>query len=271
MEKKQTKKTHLQKDIYNIKGEAIGKISLPAEIFDAKINPVLLRQAVHVYTANQRLGTHSTKTRSEVSGSTRKIYRQKGTGRARHGDIKAPIFIGGGIAHGPKPRDYSLSLPKKMKRLALFGALTDKLQNGRLKIVAGLADIKPKTKSMLETLDNLQLINKNNKGQLSVLLVLAGNVDNIILAGRNLKGLEAVSARLLNTYEVLKRENLLIMEEAVKILEENFAGFRSAIGIAKKEVLDHSRRSLTAKEKEVKEKKTAKGVVKKAKKVKSKK
>ncbi len=149
-----TKKTevkqavNLKTDVYNLKGDIVGKTTLPTEIFDVKINPQLISQAIRTYQVNNRLGTVSTKTRSEVAGSTRKIYRQKGTGRARHGSITAPIFIGGGVAHGPKPYDYSLKWPQKMKQAALFGVLTDKFQNGAVKIVRGLEKIELKTKSM---------------------------------------------------------------------------------------------------------------------------
>lgn len=219
---KKTKKTYLKQDVYNIKGEVVGRISLPKEIFSIKPNPVLMRQAVHVYLANQRLGSHSTKTRSEVSGSTRKIYRQKGTGRARHGDRKAPIFRKGGIAHGPKPRDYSLKLSKQMRRLALFSALVDKLHSDKLKIVTGVADIDLKTKKILEVLKNLQVIETNGEEKLSVLLVLPKKIDNILLASRNLEGLKVIQAKLLNTYEVLQKQNFIFMKEALEVFENHF-------------------------------------------------
>src|SRR3972149_7539732 len=113
-------KNKLETAVYNPDGKVMKKVTLPADVFDVEVKTELLNMAVRIYQANQRLGTHKAKTRGQVTGSTRKIYKQKGTGRARHGDIKAPIFIGGGIAHGPKPRDFSLNLPKRMKRLALF-------------------------------------------------------------------------------------------------------------------------------------------------------
>src|SRR5581483_3879222 len=124
----------LSASVYDLKGKAIGRVTLPSEVFGVEENPHLLAQAVRVYLANQRQGTVSTKTRGEVQGSTRKIYRQKGTGRARHGGIRAPIFVHGGIVFGPKPREFSLSMPQKMRRLALFTALSGKVKDGELKI-----------------------------------------------------------------------------------------------------------------------------------------
>ena len=119
-------KTGLNIDVFDIKGKNVGSISLPESIFKAKVNPQVVAQAVRVYLANQRQGTSSTKTRGEVQGSTRKIYRQKGTGRARHGSIRAPIFVHGGVAFGPKPRDFSLKIPSKIKQQALFSAFSSK-------------------------------------------------------------------------------------------------------------------------------------------------
>lgn len=216
------KDTTIKADIYNIEGQVIGKMQLSREIFAVKIIPELLAQSVRVHQANQRLGTHYTKTRSQVSGSTRKIYRQKGTGRARHGDIKAPIFIGGGVAHGPKTRDYSLKLPKKMKRLALFGALTSKLGEGKIKIISGLDKIELKTKKMLEILRNLQLEDAKKRIPFNSLLVLPEKIQNIILSTRNIPGIDMIDTKLLNTYEVLAHQNILFMKEALPILFSHF-------------------------------------------------
>lgn len=211
----------LTSDVYNLKGNVVGKVALPAEIFSAEVKPELIAAAVRVYQANLRSGTHDTKTRSEVIGSTRKIYRQKGTGRARHGAITAPIFIGGGVAHGPHPRDYSLNLPQKMKRLALFGVLTGKLQDGSIKIVRGLEKIDLKTKNMNEALVNLKLANNNNKRK-NVLLVTSGDFENVRLAGRNIEYLTIENAKLIYALEILSHKNLLLMEEAVPVLAGHF-------------------------------------------------
>lgn len=212
----------LKADIYNLHGEAVAKTSLPAEIFAAKVNPFLLAQAVRVYQTNQRLGTHATKTRAEVVASTRKIYRQKGTGRARHGAISAPIFRGGGIAHGPKPRDYSLNLPAKMRRQALFGALTEKLQCKEVKVLRGLKNIEAKTKKMHETLVNLKL----EAGKDRILLVAPQNFQNIKLASGNIQNLSVENARLLNAYEILSCKNLIIMEESIPVLANHFFSYK---------------------------------------------
>src|SRR3989344_7875158 len=131
----------LKADVFDLSGKVTTTVTLPEYLFGAKVNRPLMAQAVRVYLANQRAGTQSTKTRGEVDGSTRKIYRQKGTGRARHGGIRAPIFVGGGIAHGPKPHDFSRELPQKMRRAALFSALSGKLKDGEVKIMKNLDKI----------------------------------------------------------------------------------------------------------------------------------
>ncbi len=211
---------NLRTDILDIKGEVVGKMSLPAQIFDAKINPNLLAQAVRVYQNNKRAGTHATKTRADVAGSTKKIYRQKGTGRARHGAITAPIFKGGGIAHGPHPYDYSQNLPQKMKRAALFSILTDKFQNGALTVVRGLERIELKTRMMNEALLNLKLAGKKNNAK--IFLITAQNSENITLSARNIEYLTVGNARQLNAYDVLQHRKLLFMEESISVLENQF-------------------------------------------------
>jgi len=209
-------------DVFDIKGEAAGKISLPDEIFAAEVNEKLIAQAIRVYLANQRQGTASTKTRGEVRGSRRKIWRQKGTGRARHGDKYAPIFVGGGIAHGPKPRDFSLKMPKKMKRKALFSTLTSKLKEKQMLVVSDLEKIKPKTKEILKIMQNLKLETKNGKLKVKALLVIPKKTKNVILAGRNLENLTLCQADLLNPYTVLSCRKLILMKEAVPVLKKTF-------------------------------------------------
>lgn len=209
-------------NIYNITGKVTGKISLPEEIFAAKINEKLIAQAIRVYLANQRQGTASIKTRGEVEGSGRKIWRQKGTGRARHGDRYAPIFVGGGVAHGPKPKDFSLKLPKKMKKKALFGTLTDKLKKKQLVVVSNLGKMKPKTKEMLKVLENLKLKLENGRLKTKVLLVIPKGQKNIILAGRNLTNLTLCQADLLNPYQVLKAGKLILAKETISVLKTVF-------------------------------------------------
>jgi len=209
-------------DVFDTKGKIAGKISLPKEIFGAEINKQLLAQAVRVYLANQRRGTASTKTRGEVSGSTRKIWRQKGTGRARHGSIKAPIFVGGGIVSGPKPRDFSLKISKKMKRLAIFSALSSKQKANEIKAVKGLDSLEPKTRLMVDVLNNLG-INEKDK---NILLVLSGKsskeLENIYRASRNIEGVHIINAEVLNAYDALNNKLVLLMESAIDHMKEKF-------------------------------------------------
>ncbi len=212
------KQLPLKVDILDIKGNVVDSLALPEEIFAAKVNKTLMAQAVRVYLANQRLGTLSTKSRGEVVGSTRKIYRQKGTGRARHGGIRAPIFVGGGVAHGPKPRDFGLSLPQKMKRAALFSALTLQRLEGNIKVIAGLENLEPKTKAFAQVLKNLSVVNKKKK----ILLVLPEKLENIQKAARNIEGVKYILANQLNTYDVLNAGTLLFMKDAISKIQETF-------------------------------------------------
>ena len=216
---KQTKrKNKLEIDIYDIKGRVVEAIALPQEIFGAKINNQLMSQAVRVYLANQRRGTASTKTRGEVAGSTRKIQRQKGTGRARHGSIRAPIFVHGGVVFGPKPRDYSLKLSKKMRKVALFSALSAKVKDGGIKVVSGLEKITPKTKFMISVLQKLGLLNKNEK----ILLVLPKKLEEIQRAARNIQNVEIIYAYQLNTYDILRNKTLFLLKDSIVALEKHF-------------------------------------------------
>jgi len=202
-------------NVYNTKGETTGKVSLPKEVFGAKINEQLMAQAVRVYLVNQRKARAKTKTRGEIVGSGRKIYRQKGTGRARHGDRYAPIFVGGGIAHGPRGEVKRLKMPKKMKRLALFSALTSKLKAKNVIVMEGLEKIKPKTKEMAKIMQNLKC-----KGKIS--LVLPKPIENVMRAARNIANLKLIQANLLNTYEVLNGGKLIFARDSIKKLKETF-------------------------------------------------
>lgn len=211
-------RSSLSAPVYDSKGAKSGTLALPKEIFGAKINEVLMAQAVRVYLANQRLGTASTKTRGEVTGSSKKIYRQKGTGGARHGSKRAPIFVKGGINFGPKPRDYSLNLPQKMRRAALLSALSLKLRDGDIKVLSGLSKIEPKTKGMSAL---VKKVTADKKSKQRILLVTSADpkdLGNVYKAGRNIENMEILNARLLNTYQVLKHKNLLLMKESVEVL-----------------------------------------------------
>ncbi|MGI8419678.1 MAG: 50S ribosomal protein L4 [Candidatus Levyibacteriota bacterium] len=207
-------------DVLNLEGKVTSKMALPGELFGETVNKALVAQAVRVYLANQRQGNASTKTRGEVEGSTRKIYRQKGTGRARHGGIRAPIFVKGGIVFGPKPRDFSLSLPQKMKRKALFSALSGKLHDKEITFIDGLAGIKPKTKVFVALLKNLGVEEKKRK----LLIVTSADVPSVLRAGNNVTGVNFIPSRQLNTYEVLNAKQLIVMKDAVDEMKEHFLG-----------------------------------------------
>lgn len=247
--KKLSKETSLKLSVYDTKGKAVESISLPKEIFGVKVNTNLMTQAVRVYLANQRRGTVKTKSRGEVNISTSKIYRQKGTGRARHGAASAPIFVGGGLAFGPRQRDYSLKLSQKMRKTALFSALSSKLKAGEIKIVAGLEKLEPKTKIFANVMKNLSLNDKKPQ----ILLVTPpfapsvashsaeasrdkkaldgkkategkqnSDIKNITKGARNLRGVTITSSNLLNTYDILSFRNILFMKNAIEGVKETF-------------------------------------------------
>jgi large subunit ribosomal protein L4 len=216
-EKAETKGS-LTIDVYGLDGKVAGKVTLPEEIFGGKINKTLMAQAVRVYLANQRQGNASTKTRGEVDGSTRKIYRQKGTGRARHGSVRAPIFVKGGIVFGPKPRDFSLDLPKKMRRKALYSALAAKLHSGEVKVLSGLEAMEPKTKQFVSAMKNLELAEKK------LLLVIAEDVQTVKRAARNVQGVSFTAVKRLNAYDVLHAKHLVVLKDAVEEMKKHFLG-----------------------------------------------
>jgi len=213
--KKTEKKSKLSLSIYGIDGKEQKTIELPKEVFAFTPNKSLITQAIRVYLVNQRQGNVKVKTRSEVIGSTRKIYRQKGTGKARHGAIKAPIFVGGGVAHGPKQKDYNLKFNKKEKKIALYGALSTKLKENK---IFGLEEkaltMKPKTKTVSNFLSELKLIGKNN---LMILKKLETN--NLVLAMRNIPNISFVDVNSLNPYLVLKSSSLIFVENALEVFK----------------------------------------------------
>lgn len=217
---KSSKTVSLNVSVFDVKGKADGRIDLPAEIFGAKVNNSLMSQAVRVYLANQRQGTSKTQDRGEVDRTTKKIYQQKGTGRARHGSRRAPIFVGGGRVFGPTPRDLSLNISKKMKTLALFSALSSKLKDGEIKIIKGLEVIEPKTKLMAEVLGNLEI--KRDSKVLLVMPKAGKEAENVFRAARNIEGVEILSANLLNTYKVLDNKLVLLMKDSINSIKEAF-------------------------------------------------
>lgn len=211
-------------DLYDTAGKKAGKINLPEAIFKVKINSVLLAQSVRVYLANQRqAGNAKAKTRHEVIGSRAKIYKQKGTGRARHGDRKAPIFVGGGVAHGPTGREnYKAVMSKKMRRLALFSALSAKLKQNQIVFVKDMVKLNAKTSSLVKTLNNLGLLDKNKNLKNKTLLILPKMEKNLILSARNLKSMELGQVKQLNTWQVLKTGMVVFLAESLPVLKETF-------------------------------------------------
>ncbi|MEX2013219.1 MAG: 50S ribosomal protein L4, partial [Candidatus Levyibacteriota bacterium] len=226
--KAQSLKRGLTVQVFTATGTAAGTMDLPREIFGAEVNKNLIAQAIRVYQANQRMGTASTKSRGEITASTRKIWRQKGTGRARHGALSAPIFVGGGVAHGPKPKDYSLKLPKKMKKIALISALSAKLKDGEIKVLTGLEKIEPKTKNVAALLRKLDV--KGNKTLLVTPDGIKKGFENVYKASRNIEGISVLSAKTLNTYEVLDSKVVLFMKQSIDSLKENLVPVSSSQG-----------------------------------------
>ncbi|MGH2556561.1 MAG: 50S ribosomal protein L4 [Actinomycetota bacterium] len=199
-------------EVRDAQGKVLQKRELPAEFFDAPVNPPLMHQVVVAGLAAIRAGTHSTKTRAEVAGGGRKPWRQKGTGRARHGSIRSPQWVGGGVSHGPKPRSYEMRVNKKMKRIALRSALTDAVQSGKVVVVGGLAFDGPRTKDALGVLDAFGLDGK-------VLLVLAGPDEAVEKSFRNLPRVKIDYPGNISTYDVLYADQVLFTAEALDVLE----------------------------------------------------
>jgi large subunit ribosomal protein L4 len=199
----------LKIDVKTPDGKVDGSIELPAELFDAPANIALMHQVVTAQRAAARQGTHSTKTRGEVSGGGRKPYRQKGTGRARQGSTRAPQFAGGGVVHGPKPRDYSQRTPKKMIAAALRGALSDRARNGRIHAITELVSGQtPSTKSAKAFLDTLT-------DRKQVLVVVGRSDEAAEKSARNLPGVHILTPGQLNTYDVLRADDVVFSVEAL--------------------------------------------------------
>jgi large subunit ribosomal protein L4 len=206
-------------DVYSLTGKKISTFSLPDSVFNQPASPALLAQAVRVYLSNQRQGTKGVKTRAQVNYSTRKLWRQKGTGRARHGSRKAPIFVGGGVAHGPTGlENYHLKLTKKMRLQALLGALSAKAQAKEIGLLDDTAKADGKTKSFAKFMDAL------NPGRKSrVLLILDQPYPAVLKAIRNLPNLQATQVTRLHTFEVLNHTLIILTKDAVLMLAERHA------------------------------------------------
>ncbi len=203
--------------LYNRDGEQVDEIEVQASLFGAPLNQGALYQTAVSQTARRRQGTASSKDRSEVRGGGDKPWPQKGTGRARHGSTNSPIWVGGGVTFGPKPRDYSKSVPKKMKRVALKSALSDKYKEGKVVIVDDFAIDAPKTKQMVALLGQLKV-------EGGALVVNAQPDMNVIMAARNLPKVKTILARQLNVLDILSYNYLVMSKDALEQVEEVFGG-----------------------------------------------
>ncbi len=202
--------------VLNMSGSEVGSVELNESIFGVEVNEHVMHQAVVQYLANQRQGTKSAKTRAEVRGGGRKPWRQKGTGRARQGSIRAPQWRHGGVALGPKPRDYSYSLNKKVKRLALKSALSSKVLDNGLVVVDAFAVENYKTKAVV---NSLKALNVNKKA-----LIVMPEVDNkVIKSANNIPGVKTTLVNTLNVYDILNHDNMIVTVDAVKKIEEVYA------------------------------------------------
>lgn len=199
--------------VYNIKGEDTGrKVTLNDSVFGIEPNEHVVYLDVKQYMANQRQGTHKSKERSEIAGSTRKLHKQKGGGGARIGDIKSPVLVGGGRIFGPRPRNYEFKLNKKVKQLARKSALSYKAQENQIIVVEDFTFEAPKTKEFINFAKNIKVADKK------AVLVLAGQNKNVFLSARNLPNVEIVTASDLNTYKILDNKSLVLSESSVAVI-----------------------------------------------------
>lgn len=198
-------------DVKNMAGDKVSQVDLSDSIFNIEVKPEVLHEVVKMQLACRRAGTASVKRRSDVQGSTRKLYRQKGTGRARRGDIKSPVMRGGGVVFGPKPKSYAYSVPKKVRRLALKMALSSKLQSNDLVVVDNMDLGTPKTKQFVEIMKALKLEN-------ALIITPLGN-ENLELSSRNVGSVKVMRTEGLNVYDVLKYQSLVLLEPSVSGIE----------------------------------------------------
>ncbi len=203
-------------DVFDLTGTKSGELDLSDEVFGAEVNEALLYEAVRQFNASNRAGTHKTKTRHEVAGSGKKLWKQKGTGRARMGSIRSPLWRHGGTSHGPQPRDYSYDLPKKMMLGALRSALSAKLRDGELGIVSTFELKDHKTKNLKTTLNKLELTKK-------VLIVDNDDNRNLELSARNLEGVRLLHSREVSVYHLLEAHKVLLSRAAAERLSETLA------------------------------------------------
>jgi large subunit ribosomal protein L4 len=199
--------------VHNLSGKAVGEIELSDAVFDATVNEAVLYDVLKAQLASKRKGAASAQTRAEVTATKRKMYKQKGTGNARHGSRRAPIFVGGGTVHGPKPRDFGYRPPRKMRLGALKGALSLKVREGQVRIVQDFELDEIKTKKLVEVLGNLEV----GKG---ALIVDAKGNDKLRLSARNLQNHSVLPPEGVNLYDLLRHEHLVLTQSAVQALEE---------------------------------------------------
>lgn len=203
-------------NVLNVSGQNVGEIELNDSIFDIEVNEHVLYEAVKCQLANKRQGTQSAKTRAEVRGGGRKPWRQKGTGRARQGSIRSVQWVGGGVAFAPKPRDYSYSLPKKVRRLAMKSALSSKVQDKEIIVLDALSLEAPKTKEIVNLFKNVNAAKKT-------FVVTAENDVNVVKSVRNIEGANVAHVSTLNVYDILNCDSFIITTDAVKKVEEVYA------------------------------------------------
>jgi large subunit ribosomal protein L4 len=203
--------------LYSRTGEEIGEVELSEELFSAPVNTAVLHQVVTAQLAGRHLGTHDTKKRGEVAGGGRKPYRQKGTGRARQGSRRSPQYAGGGVVFGPHPRSYAQRLPRQMKRLALCGALTAKLDDDAIRVVDGFGLEEPRTRELVGILDAL------GRAEGRVLIVAPDTDPSLILSARNLPKVEVIRADSLNVVALVNADTVLIEQPALSLMEEVYA------------------------------------------------
>lgn len=204
--------------VRNLKNKEVGEVTLSDAVFGVELNEALIHAAVKNYLANGRQGTSATKTRGNVSGSGRKLWKQKGTGRARIASLRSPLWKGGGNVHGPQPRDWSYKMPKKMRRGALRSALSERLREGNLIVIDEMAFEAPKTKDFVNAIGGLEF--SNGKKAVKTLIVDSLDNANLILSSRNVQKTKVTNSYGLNIYDLLYHEKLLISKSAVEELNE---------------------------------------------------
>jgi large subunit ribosomal protein L4 len=206
----------MQTAVYNMTGERVGDVELPTEVFEAQINTGLMHQALVRQLANARRGTHKTQTRGEVNRSKSKWYRQKGTGRARHGSRNAPIFVGGGVAHGPTPRSYEKKMPRKMRRAALRSALSVKAAGEQIIVLDQLEMEQPKTRDFLAVLERLNVAG-------SILVLLADRNETVEKSARNVPNVKLLLANYMNIRDLLGYDKVLIPMDSLDVIQSILA------------------------------------------------